>query len=459
MLRDYYGGASLVQQPPMPNQHSKASGAGGGIIDILIVVRSDFASNLAKVETQEADAAATYDKITQKNRVTTALKQQDAKYNTGEYKSADKMLKDLIAKHMRKVYGVVLNQNGTGAELPAAEHAKLPDREKMTAEYEEHCKMRAMEVVALPNTIKVLNNDHVLDFFKNTLPSASLLQMEVRQSELRQRALARVRALARPASAQSRPQNDFIALALSGKQIGFGKIIKMIDDMLATLKQEQTDGDGKLEYCKSQLDSADDKKKEHEEYVALMTSDVAVKELILPTKNRMQKLYKSPPNRKLTEEERITLNNGGTDMITGIVEQVKEIQKMISDVNDDGSEMIEYEKSLKIVTHKILNRDSKDEIRKAFRLFNDDLKGKTSFKSLKRVAKKVAMRATLAREFRLRQRLLIAQLTDKIEAAKNFIATGLRAGARLDHGGPNVHEEGAHGLPVRLRHAQAVLHQ
>ena len=127
MLRDYYGGASLVQQLPMPNQHSKASGAGGGIIDILIVVRSDFASNLAKVETQEADAAATYDKITQKNRVTTALKQQDAKYNTGEYKSADKMLKDLIAKHMRKVYGVVLNQNGTGAELPAAEHAKLLD--------------------------------------------------------------------------------------------------------------------------------------------------------------------------------------------------------------------------------------------------------------------------------------------------------------------------------------------
>ena len=111
--------------------------------------------------------------------------------------------------------------------------------------------MRAMERVALPNTIKVLNDDQALDLFKNTSPNASLLQMKVRQSELRQRALARVRALAHSASAQSRPQNDFIALALSGKQIGFEKIIMMADVILATLNQEQTDGDGKLEHCKS----------------------------------------------------------------------------------------------------------------------------------------------------------------------------------------------------------------
>ena len=42
---------------------------------------------------------------------------------------------------------------------------ELPDCEKMTAEDEEHCKMRAMERVAKPN--KVLNDDHALDLFKN----------------------------------------------------------------------------------------------------------------------------------------------------------------------------------------------------------------------------------------------------------------------------------------------------
>merc|ERR550514_2457455 len=141
----------------------------------------------------------------------------------------------------------------------------------------------------------------------------------------------------------------------------------MIDDMIANLKQEQADDDGKIQFCTAQLDTADDKKKtlertvsdleakiaglkeaivtvtgeidaledgiraldksvakateirkdEHEEYSELMAADGAAKELILYAKNRMQKfynpkLYKPPPKRELTEEERITLNNGGT---------------------------------------------------------------------------------------------------------------------------------------------------
>merc|ERR1719399_1967787 len=231
-----------------------------------------------------------------------------------------------------------------------------------TAEWEERCKMRAMELAALADTIKVLNDDDALDLFKKTLPSASLLQLKVTSAALRQRALAKIVALR-----SSRPQLDLIALALNGKKIGFGEIIRMIDEMVATLKKEQVDDDGKMEFCKNQLDLTDDKlkelghklsdeesqiaalqegittttaeidalddgikaldksvaeateqrKKEHEEYSELMASDGAAKELILFAKNRMQKfynpkLYKPPPKRELTEEERITLNNGGT---------------------------------------------------------------------------------------------------------------------------------------------------
>ena len=65
---------------------------------------------------------------------------------------------------------------------------------------------------------------------------------------------------------------------------------------------------------------------------------------------------------------------------------------MISDVDDDGSGTIGYEEFLKMLTHKIL--DPKDEILKAFRLFDDDETGKISFKNLKRVAKELGERMT-----------------------------------------------------------------
>merc|ERR1740129_1917749 len=86
-LRDYYGSAASmaqaeVRQPAAPEIHSKSAGAGGSIIDILEVVESDFATNLAKEEAEEADAQAEYEKVSQQNAVTKTLKDQDVKYKT-----------------------------------------------------------------------------------------------------------------------------------------------------------------------------------------------------------------------------------------------------------------------------------------------------------------------------------------------------------------------------------------
>merc|ERR1712137_1330439 len=72
----------------------------------------------------------------------------------------------------------------------------------------------------------------------------------------------------------------------------------------------------------------------------------------------------------------------------------EEIAKMITDVDDDGSGTIEYPEFLSMMTQKILNRDPKDEILKAFKLFDDDETGKISFKNLKRVAKELGERRT-----------------------------------------------------------------
>merc|ERR1711959_883798 len=64
-----------------------------------------------------------------------------------------------------------------------------------------------------------------------------------------------------------------------------------------------------------------------------------------------------------------------------------EIEKMISDVDDDGSGEIGYPEFLAMMTHKILNKDPKDDMLKAFRLFDDDQTGTISIKNLKRVSR------------------------------------------------------------------------
>merc|ERR1719476_1333053 len=141
----------------------------------------------------------------------------------------------------------------------------------------------------------------------------------------------------------------------------------MIDEMVATLKQEQIDDDNKKQYCSVQFDESDDKKKslekgladteaaiastedgiatltdeiaalnaaikaldksvaeateqrknEHQDYKELMASDSAAKELLGFAKNRLNKfynpkLYKAPPKVELSKEDRIFVSEGGT---------------------------------------------------------------------------------------------------------------------------------------------------
>merc|ERR1719223_930167 len=225
-------------------------------------------------------------------------------------------------------------------------------------------KTRAEELAALADTIKVLNDDDALELFKKTLPSASsLMQIQMSKTGMRKRALVMLKEL------MKKPGHDhigFIALALEGKKVGFDKVIKMIDDMMTTLKIEQADDDAKKEYCAKELDAADDKKKglersvsdletsienakediaklgeeidvlkaaikeldknvleateqrkeENEDFKELMASDTAAKELMKFAKNRLNKfynpkMYKAPPKTELSREDRIVENMSG----------------------------------------------------------------------------------------------------------------------------------------------------
>jgi len=70
------------------------------------------------------------------------------------------------------------------------------------------------------------------------------------------------------------------------------------------------------------------------------------------------------------------------------------VKKMIADIDKDGSGTIDFEDFLAMMTTKMGERDSREEILKAFRLFDDDETGKISFKNLKRVAKELGENMT-----------------------------------------------------------------
>jgi len=156
--------------------------------------------------------------------------------------------------------------------------------------FKENVAYRTQELAALSDTIKILNDDDALELFKKTLPGASsFVQIEVSEKATKARALDIIEGLR--GHGQRRVQLDFISMALKGKKIGFEKVIKMIDDLVAELKQDQINDDGKKEYCEVEFDTADDKKKVLEKGVAdLETAIINSKDGIVTTKEEIDAL-------------------------------------------------------------------------------------------------------------------------------------------------------------------------
>jgi len=348
------------------SQSSDYAPQSGQIIGLLKEMGDTMAADLASATKTEETAIKTYDEL-----MAAKKKEIDALTASIEKKMG------LIGELGIEIVEMQEDLTDTEAAL-MADKDFLANLEKScatkTKEWEERSKTRAEELVALADTIKVLNDDDALDLFKKTLPSASASFVQTQAGlNLRSRSERVVKMLRKAwgaADAHRRPGLDFLVLALTGRramsQETFEKVIKMIDHMVAELKQEQADDDNKLEYCQIALDKADDKKKslersvedleneiakakdliatltdeikaleagivdldksvveateqrkaENEEFKSLMVADGAAKDLLVFAKNRLNKfynpkLYVAPPKQELSAEERIYVNQGG----------------------------------------------------------------------------------------------------------------------------------------------------
>merc|ERR1712185_378276 len=66
-----------------------------------------------------------------------------------------------------------------------------------------------------------------------------------------------------------------------------------------------------------------------------------------------------------------------------------ELKKMVSDVDNDGNGTIEFAEFLSMMTGKMGEKDSREDIEKVFKLFDDDNTNKISFRNLARVAEEL----------------------------------------------------------------------
>merc|ERR1719171_1105288 len=209
-------------------------------------------------------------------------------------------------------------------------------------EWDARSKIRAEEIQAISETIEMLNGDDALDLFKKTLPAAGGAFLQVSTaSQAKGRATALIRGALRrdPAHAVNLKMILMMLKAKTGG--GFDKVVQMVDNMIAVLVKEQADDDKEKDYCHSELDKSADqekalkgevsdigadisekedtlatitseieglqsgiaaldkmvaeateqRKEEHAEYTAAMTSNSACQQLIEMAKNRLNKFY------------------------------------------------------------------------------------------------------------------------------------------------------------------------
>jgi chromosome segregation ATPase len=189
---------------------------------------------------------------------------------------------------------IVTNKNAAkDAEEEAADATEFLANLKKTcadkeAEFKTNQATRADEIEAIGMAIEILNQDDALDLFKKTLktPTAeelhaekmaakAFLQVKVNKSNK----LTKVRALlvksANPAVnlLQHTLVSQIKSMQKEGK-VDFSKVLKMIDDMVALLGQEQKDDESSKKWCEGEFDKSEDSLKELKSEVKTLASAI-----------------------------------------------------------------------------------------------------------------------------------------------------------------------------------------
>lgn len=335
----------------------------GEIIGILQNMLDEFSATLGGIDQTEATAAATYQELK-------AAKKQEIAAATSSIESKTELKGKLavqVAQHVAAAESATKELSDSQEFL-----VKLKSMcANKASDWESRSKKRVAEVASIDEAIKVLNDDDALDIFKKSLSLSqqkkhSFLQMGARKSPS-----LKVQQILKSAQKSKNPALALMAHTVVAKLkqgVDFSKIIVMIDEMVALLKQESKEDETTRDMCEKDLrdsgieaknmqskiaslesqisemesaiaahketvetknaeikaldksvsDATAQRKEENEDFDEMMGLNTSAVQLIQKAINKLNKyynphMYKAPEERELTEEEKI-LRGAGQDI-------------------------------------------------------------------------------------------------------------------------------------------------
>merc|ERR1719310_786161 len=225
------------------NPYGDYHGQSGEIVGILKTMKDEMDAALNGAVSDEEKAAAGYEELS-------AAKKEEISAASAAIESKTQRSGTLavtITTTKGDIKDTTSEMNDTEAFLA---NLKVECAEKKK-EWAVRCQIRAEEVAAISEAIKVLNDDDALDLFKKTLslsqgPAGSQLGF-IQQHEA---------------------QHNRAQHALKAKSVDFTKVIQMVVEMEAVLKEEQASDDAQKGFCDKDIMKTEKEQKDTEEEIA-----------------------------------------------------------------------------------------------------------------------------------------------------------------------------------------------
>merc|ERR1719253_2186026 len=225
----------------------------GKIFGLLSEMSEEMQRDLAEATKTEAQSNENFANLK-------AAKEAEIAAATEQVKAKEAELADTLNKMAKAKRDLEKTETALAADTEFLANMKK-DCQTEDENYKKRAEIRSQEIVALAETLKILNDDDARTLFGKSV-GTSFIQESSEQKAMLMNA-AQKKAMQRIAEVARKHKNWALAsLAVRVRLDAFTKIKEMMDKMLVELKKQQAEEYEKAEACKKDIDETEDTIKE-----------------------------------------------------------------------------------------------------------------------------------------------------------------------------------------------------